>query len=174
MTRRPVHVSRVVPLPADEAFALLADPRHHGRWIPLTSGTFPDHPPGPLPVGAEFTMVSTPGIVDRMRVTTLDTVPPRDGDGPPMLRTTLRKVGPLLLGVAGISAAPVTPTSSRVTWWEDVHLAGPVPAALTRAAAAPALLGMTTLALWRAAREIRRGVPSHHEHHPPTPREPPE
>ena len=141
--------SATVPLPPDAAFALVADVRNHDRWIPLTRGRFPDAPPGPLPRGARFTMLSTPGIVDRMIVTDVA------GDQSTSLSTTFRKVGSLLNGVAGIEVRPgATAGTSQITWWEDVHLAGPLPARLTRAVVGPFLVLMLRYALRGVVREI--------------------
>ena len=145
---RRFEASATVPLPLDAAFALVADVRNHDRWIPLTRGRFPDAPPGPLPRGARFTMLSTPGIVDRMIVTDVT------GHPSTCLSTTLRKAGPLLLGHAGIEVRPgATAGTSRITWWEDVHLAGPLPARLTRAVVGPFLVLMLRHALRGVVRE---------------------
>lgn len=134
--------STTVPLAVGAAFELVADVRNHGRWIPLTHGRFPDVPPGPLPRGARFTMLSTPGIVDRMIVTDVSGTPSTG------MSTTYRKVGAQLHGVAGIEVRPgSTPGTSRITWWEDVHLAGPLPARLTRAVVGPFLVLMLRYAL---------------------------
>ena len=145
---RRLTVHRDVDVDAATAFALLADARNHGRWIPFTHGTFPATatgplPPGPLPVGTRFTMTSWPGLADRMVVTELTAS-----------STTLRKAGPVLLGSAGISTAPLGAHRARVTWWEDVYLVGPLPARVTRAVVGPVLSAMMRLALARFAREI--------------------
>ncbi|MEP7765833.1 SRPBCC family protein [Sanguibacter sp. 25GB23B1] len=146
---RRYEASATVPLPTEEAFTLVADARNHDRWIPLTHGRFPDAPPGPLPRGARFTMLSTPGIVDRMIVTDLG------GHPSTTLSTTFRKAGPLLHGVAGIEVRPgTTGDTSRITWWEDVHLAGPLPARLTRVVVGPFLVLMLRYALRGVVREV--------------------
>lgn len=146
---RRFEASAPVPLPPDAAFALVADVRNHDRWIPLTRGRFPDAPPGPLPRGARFTMLSTPGIVDRMIVTDVA------GHPATTLSTTFRKVGSQLHGVAGIEVRPgASDGTSRITWWEDVHLAGPLPARLTRAVVGPFLVLMLRYALRGVTREI--------------------
>lgn len=149
---QPVRASRVVRTGAQDAFRLVADVRHHPRWIPLTTAHCPPVPPGPLPVGTRFVMHSRPAIHDEMVVTALDTQGPR-------LSTTFRKTGSLLLGTAGIVVEPLTDRTSRVTWWEDVHLAGPLPPALTRLGVRAVLRGMTALALRSVAREIARSAP---------------
>lgn len=140
---RRITVSRDVDLDAPTAFRLLADVRNHSRWIPLTRGAIPPAPDGPLPVGARFTMTSWPGLPDRMVVTELTPS-----------STTLRKAGPVLLGTAGITVEPLGVHRSRVTWWEDAYLAGPLPARVTRAVVGPVLAAMMRLALARFAREV--------------------
>lgn len=153
---RRYEASATVPLPAAEAFALVADVRNHDRWIPLTHGRFPDAPPGPLPRGARFTMLSTPGIVDRMIVTDLG------GEPATVLSTTFRKAGPQLDGLAGIEVRPgTTEGTSRITWWEDVHLAGPLPARLTGAVLGPFLVLMLRWALRGVVREITAPPAAH-------------
>lgn len=154
---RAVSVTRPLPLPAAEAFALLTDLRHHIRWIPMTRV---DVPPGPPRLGAQVTAVSgpfarrgAPGVVDRMRIDRLD--PPDAAAGTPGV-AVLTKLGPILLGSARIVVAPAGPSHSRVTWSEQAWLAGPVPAA---ALVAPVLRGMLALALARVARELRAQAP---------------
>lgn len=141
--------STTVPLTVEDAFGLVADVRNHDRWIPLTHGRFPDVPPGPLPRGARFTMLSRPGIVDRMIVTDLS------GNPSTGMSTTYRKVGSQLHGVAGIEVRPgASHGTSRITWWEDVHLAGPLPARVTRAVVGPFLVLMLRYALHQVRREV--------------------
>ncbi|SDC86561.1 Polyketide cyclase / dehydrase and lipid transport [Sanguibacter gelidistatuariae] len=156
---RRVQVTRVVDLDAASTFALLADVRNHVRWIPLTHGRYPmtaagPLPAGPFPVGTRFTMISGPGrgLPDRMIVTELRTAGP--GAACTTSSMTLRKAGPVLLGAAGIIVEPSGPGRSRVTWWEDAYLAGPVPARVTRAVVGPVLGAMMRLALARFAREV--------------------
>ena len=159
---RPVEVTRVVDLDATSAFALLADVRNHARWIPWTHGRYPQTPSGPLPagpfpVGTRFTMISGPGggLPDRMIVTDLRPPGTQGTQGTPATASiTLRKAGPVLLGTAGIVVEPVGPTRSRITWWEDGYLAGPLPARATRAVVAPVLAMMMRFALARFAREV--------------------
>ena len=154
--RRIVEVSRTMALPVRDAWNLLADPRHHARWIPLTrvevSGL-------PLAVGSQVTATSgplarrgAPGLTDRMRIDRYD---------PPTASTAgvavFTKLGPALLGTAEVRVAPLDDHRSRATWVEDVYLAGPLPADLSRRLLAPVLAGMVRFALWRAAREIARG-----------------
>lgn len=161
MTR--VAVTRVIPGQPDEVFDLVADVRHHSRWIPLTWGAFPTdasgHPlaPGPLPRGARFTMFSHPGIVDRMEVVGLERPTAGSPGADERHRLVLRKSGPLLLGTAGIDVEPVDHASSLVTWWEEVYLAGPLPARLTAPLLAVPLGLMLRLALHRVAREVDAG-----------------
>ena len=149
----PVSASRTLPLPVRAAWALVADPRHHARWIPLTRIELNGLP---LAVGTRVTATSgplaqrgAPGLPDRMRIDRYD---PPTAVVPGV--ATFTKLGPLLLGTAEVRVAPVNDTTSRITWIEDVHLAGPLPRRLTRRLLGPALAGMLRLALWRAAREV--------------------
>lgn len=151
--RPAVAISRMLPLPAADAWDLLADPCHHPRWIPLTrievTGT-------PLAVGwhvvatsGPFARRGAPGVPDRMR---LDRVEPPTAIAEGVAVFT--KLGPLLLGTAEVRVAPRGDRTSLTTWVEDVYLAGPLPRDLTRRVLAPVLAGMVRLALWRAAREV--------------------
>lgn len=157
---RRVSVTRVLPGQPGEVFDLVADVRHHSRWIPLTRGSFPvEHsgrplPAGPLPLGARFTMYSHPGIVDRMEVVGLEGPSGGALGGPERHRLVLRKAGPLLQGTAGIDVEPVDHASSLVTWWEQVYLAGPLPARVTSALLGLPLGLMLRLALHRVSREL--------------------
>ncbi|GMA24739.1 hypothetical protein GCM10025864_24980 [Luteimicrobium album] len=162
-----VRLVHELALPADEAFALVADPRTHGTWVPLTRfepGTAGDAAvvtpgdgtwsPGP---GATFTVVSGPGarrggpgFVDRMRITTW--TPPAPSTGPddanrPGL-AEFRKLGPVLLGTAGFRVEAVSASSSRVVWWEDVHVTDVMPRGLT-APAADVVLRLMIRGGWR-------------------------
>ena len=155
MTTPAVEVSRTLPLAAPEAWALLSDPRHHARWIPLTRVEVRGLP---LAVGSmviatsgPFAVRGAPGLPDRMRVDRID--PPTESATGVAVFT---KRGPLLLGTAEVRVAPIDAHRSRATWVEDVYLAGPLPAHLTRRLLAPVLAGMVRLALWRAAREVDR------------------
>ncbi|MGV8965574.1 MAG: SRPBCC family protein [Cellulomonas sp.] len=159
--RPPVAISRVLPIPAADAWDLLADPRHHPRWIPLTRVEVQG---SALAVGwhvvatsGPFARRGAPGVPDRMR---LDRVEPPTSSAPGIAVFT--KLGPLLLGTAEVRVSALGDGASLTTWVEDVYLAGPLPATLTRRVLAPVLAGMVRLALWRAAREVARG----HEEHP--------
>lgn len=155
-----VSVRKVLPGQPDALFDLVADVRNHSRWIPLTWGSFPSDVSGrplargPLPRGARFTMYSHPGVVDRMEVVRLERPHPTAPGGDERHRLVLRKAGPLLLGTAGIDVEPVDHASSLVTWWEEVYLAGPLPARLTAPALSVPLGLMLRLALHRVAREL--------------------
>ncbi|HEY8721948.1 SRPBCC family protein [Pengzhenrongella sp.] len=161
MTTRPgggvVEVARDLPLAARDAWALLADPRHHPRWIPLTRVEVRGLP---LAVGSRVTATTgplarrgAPGMPDRMRVDRLD--PPTPSAAGVAVFT---KLGPVLRGTAEVRVAPLHDGASRATWLEDVHLAGPLPAGLTRHLLHPAIAGMLRLALWRASREVARAT----------------
>ncbi|PVU83424.1 Immediate-early protein 2 [Cellulomonas sp. WB94] len=146
-----VSVERVLPLDAGDAWDLLVDARHHARWIPLTRV---DAPPPALgvqvvAVSGPFARRGAPGLADRMRI---DRFEPPAGDAPGVAVFT--KQGPLLLGEARIEIAGAGPGRARVTWSERVHLAGPLPAAVTGRLMAPVLRGMLRFALARAVLEV--------------------
>jgi hypothetical protein len=153
----PVAVTRQIDLPADDAWRLVVDPRNHARWVPLTRIAVNGLPLG---VGSQVTALSgpftdrgVPGLPDRMRIDVFD--PPAPGRTGTAVFT---KVGPVLLGEAGIHVTGLDDGRSAVTWTEDVHLAGPLPRGLTGAVLAPVLSLMLRLALRRVAREVRRRV----------------
>ncbi|RYV49926.1 SRPBCC family protein [Pengzhenrongella frigida] len=148
-----VSISRTLPLDASDAWALLSDVRNHARWIPMTRIEVRGLP---LAAGSKviatsgpFATRGTPGLQDRMR---LDRLEPPTAQAAGVAVFT--KVGPLLLGTAEVRVAALGAGTSRATWVEDVHLAGPLPAALTRRVLAPVLAGMVRFALWRVAREV--------------------
>jgi hypothetical protein len=157
VSARRVEVARLVPVEASVAFAWVADPRTHPRWIPLTR--LDSAVAGPV-VGDTFTMVSGPGarrgargLADRMVVEELtrpSTAAGRVG------RTRLRKLGPALLGDAGFDVVPVDAGRCRVVWWEEAYLAGPLPRRLTEAGVALFLWGLMHLSLRRLDRRLTR------------------
>jgi hypothetical protein len=117
-------------------------------------------------VSGPFAPQGAPGFPDRMRITTWE---------PPSLsgqagRATYLKLGPALLGEAGIVVVPLaahhlpaaTPREPvarcAVTWWEDVYLAGPLPRAVTAPLAARVLDLMIRLSLRRLDRIVARGL----------------
>jgi Polyketide cyclase / dehydrase and lipid transport len=151
----PVAVTRIVDLPVQEAWDLVVDPRNHARWIPLTRITVTGWP---LAVGSRVRAVSgplaergVPGLPDNMRLDVLSPPGPATAG-----EAVFTKVGPVLLGSAGIYAARLDDDRTAVTWTEDVHLAGPLPRALTAAVLAPVLGLMLRYALRGVAREARR------------------
>jgi len=153
-----VRVTRTLALPADEAWELLTDVRHHVRWIPFTRV----ETDGPPALGTRVVAVSGPfartggrGLVDRMRVERYD--PPTPGG---LGVATFVKVGRALRGEARIEVLAAGPASSQVTWVEDVHLGGPLPRRLTAAVAGPFVRAMTAWALHRVAAELRAGRPT--------------
>jgi len=145
-------VVRAFPVDAATAFALVADPRNHARWIPLTRV---DLDPDELLVGALITAVSgplarrgAPGLADVMRIDRFD--------APTDTRTGVAeftKIGHVLRGSASIVVVPAGPSSSRVLWTEHVWLAGPLPRRLTILAMRPFLGAMVRWALMRARAE---------------------
>lgn len=146
-----VRVVRVLPLDPLDAWDLVIDVRHHARWIPLTRVDAPAPALGAqvVAVSGPFAGRGAPGLVDRMRI---DRFEPPMGDAPGVAVFT--KQGPLLLGEARIEVAGAGPGRSRVTWSERVHLAGPLPAAVTGRLLAPVLRGMLRFALARAVLEV--------------------
>jgi hypothetical protein len=147
-------VVRAFPVDATTAWALVADPRNHARWVPLTRVGLDTAAPE---VGSVFTAVSgplarrgAPGLADVMRIDRYD--PPTE------TRTGVAeftKTGHWLRGTANIVVVPAGPTSCRVLWSEHVWLAGPVPRRLTELALRPFLGGMVRYALMRAISEAR-------------------
>lgn len=152
-----VAVTRVLDLPVDDAWSLVVDPRNHARWVPFTRIAVDGLPLGVgtrvSALSGPFTDRGVPGLPDRMRIDTFR--PPQRGRAGEAVFT---KTGPVLLGRAGIYAAATDDGRTAVTWTEEVHLAGPLPPALTSAVLAPALHLMLRLALRRVAREVSRRV----------------
>lgn len=165
-------VARVLPLDAAQAWSLVADVRHHTRWVPLTrvdvtrpsTGTtlhgWDRWPDGSAPeVGDEILAVSgpgarrgAPGLVDRMRIERFEAPL---GAVPGVAVFT--KVGPVILGTARIEVEPLGRGSSHVTWTEAVHLRG-LPRGATQLLGALLLDGMLRYAMGQAEREARRIV----------------
>lgn len=163
---RSARATATLPLPADDAWRLLVDARHHARWIPLTTVTTSGEPAVGVEVEAVTARVAVGGLaagfVDRMRIERLD--PPADDRAGVAVFV---KHGPLLLGRALIAVRPAagtdpgapgtSGTSADVLWLEDVHLAGPLPRPLTRALLRGPLTIMMRLALRAARREVEAG-----------------
>lgn len=153
-----VEVARLVAVEASVAFAWVADPRTHPRFIPLTHLV-----PGPttaLGPGDEFTMVSGPGVgrglpgfADRMVITVEE--PPSSHRGT-VGRSAVHKRGPLLYGDAGFDVVPVDGGRTRIVWWEEAFLAGPWPRRLNERAVGVLLRVMMHVSLHRLARQLRR------------------
>lgn len=135
-------MKRILPVSAERAYELLSDLPGHRRWIPLTRVDAPSR----LHVGDVITARTAGILLDRMQVTAIH--PPH--------RLAFTKIGPVLLGSAGITITPLSATRCRVDWWERVHLAGPLPQHFTRALLRPVLEAMTRLALRRLARWVHR------------------
>ncbi|WP_454051030.1 hypothetical protein [Cellulomonas sp. Marseille-Q8402] len=162
--------SRDLPLDADAAWHLVADARHHARWVPLTRVDLTRHAPGApasgwtiwpggaapeegddvVAVSGPFARQGAPGLVDRMRIERFE---PPLGAVPGV--AVFVKLGPLLLGTARIEVEPTGLTTSRVTWSETVHLRGLRPGA-TRWAGVALVDQMLRLVLRRAGREADR------------------
>lgn len=146
--------TQVLPLPAPRAWDLVADARNHARWVPMTRVDVADG--YVVAVTGPRARRGGGGLVDRMRVDRFD---PPQGDEPGVAEFT--KVGRVLRGTARIEVVALGPDSARVSWTESVHLAGPVPAALTRAAGAPFLALMVRRALRLATSEARQDEAHH-------------
>ncbi|MCB7136959.1 SRPBCC family protein [Cellulosimicrobium marinum] len=151
MTTHRVAVGRELPVAASVAFAWVADPRTHPRFIPLTRMATPAAR-GPE-VGDRFAMVSGPGVargwrgfVDRMVVTSVERPSAAAGTTG---RTSVRKEGPVLLGDAGFDVEPLDAGRCRVVWWEEAYLAGPLPRAVTAPLVGLALRVMMHVSLRR-------------------------
>ncbi|MEZ0446861.1 SRPBCC family protein [Cellulomonas sp. ICMP 17802] len=149
MTSIPIDaVVRAFPVDATTAWELVADLRNHERWIPLTRITVD---------GSTVTAVSGPlakrGFPGLKDVMTIDRYDPPAGADPGV--ATFTKGGRVLKGTASIVVVPAGPSSSRVFWSENVHLAGPLPRRLTEALLKPFLGGMVRYALLKAFREAR-------------------
>lgn len=137
-------VARVLDVPPERAFRLVAALGEHGRWIPLTRVTAPSGVPS---IGDEVVARSAGVFVDRMQVVGVD--PPRE--------LVLRKLGPVLLGTATITVVQVAAGRSRVSWTYDAHLRGPLRAS---GVLIPVLEAMAGLAMWRMSRWLRRTRPT--------------
>lgn len=153
-----VEVSRVVTVPANIAFAWVADPRTHPRFIPLTH--LDPEPREPLGPGDGFTMVSGPGVQrgvpgfpDRMVITAEE--PPSSRTGT-VGRSAVRKEGPYLRGEAGFDVVPVDDRRTRIVWWEEAYLAGPWPRRANEVLVGLFLRGMMYVSLFRLGRLLAR------------------
>ncbi|WP_402467251.1 SRPBCC family protein [Isoptericola aurantiacus] len=153
-----VEVARTMPVEASVAFAWVADPRTHPRFIPLTrlDGAAREAP-GP---GESFAMVSGPGarrgrrgFVDRMVVEEVARPSSRTGT---VGRTAVRKTGPALLGTAGFDVVPLDADRCVVVWWEEAYLAGPWPRRPNAVLVGVALRVMMHVSLHRLGRLLAR------------------
>ncbi|QJW35896.1 SRPBCC family protein [Cellulosimicrobium protaetiae] len=158
---RRVTVARELDVDATVAFAWVADPRTHPRWIPLTVMATPAAR-GPE-AGDRFTMVSGPsarrtgrGFTDRMVVEVLDR--PSVAAGRTGF-TRVHKLGPVLLGEAGFDVVPLGHGRCRVVWWEEAYLAGPLPRAVTAPLVGLALRWMMRTSLRRLETTLLRHPP---------------
>jgi hypothetical protein len=109
-------VSRRTALTPEAAWSALTDLAEHTRHVPLTDL---DVPEGGLRLGAEvvaWTRLGPIAAADRMLVTALE----------PGHRLRLVKTGRFLHGWADIrvTADPVAPTGSLVSWTEEIWLPG--------------------------------------------------
>lgn len=174
-------VARDLPLSAERAWELVADARHHARWVPLTrvgiarrvTEDVPTHraPDGPEPgwawcggqdepqagdlvvaVSGFGARAGARGLVDRMRIERYE--PPLDAVPG---TAVFVKIGPLLSGTARIVVTADGPGRSQVSWSEEVHLRG-LPPVWTEWAGAVILHAMLVLTLRRIQRDARRAT----------------
>lgn len=161
-------MSRVLPLDADRAWDLVADARHHTRWVPLTrvdlhrpgttgpgwqrwpDGSAPQVGDEILAVSGPFARQGAPGLVDRMRIERFE----QPLGAVPGVAVFV-KLGPVLLGTARIEVEAAGAGTARVSWSEQVHLRG-LPPRATRWLGALLLDVMLRLVMTRADREARR------------------
>ena len=144
-----VHVR--LPVPAEEAWALVTDVRNHARWVPLTRVDAARE----LGVGDRFTAVTGPrarrggaGLQDRMVVERL--VPPTAGRPG---RVRYRKLGPVLLGTAEVGVRS-DGEHAELEWIEDVHVRG-LPRGATAWFVRPLLGLMLRVVVRRLQSELR-------------------
>jgi hypothetical protein len=121
-----IRIRTTVSMPgsADDVWALLTDWPSHSRWIPATTVTVLEDTGG---VGTRFVGRSHLGPIgfdDPMTVT--EFLPPSDGKAG---RCGILKTGRVVLGTAGFTVEADSPSTSTVSWWEDVTVA---PERLTR------------------------------------------
>ncbi len=167
-------VARELPLDAEAAWRLVADARHHGRWIPLTRVELHRGDGRPCPAdeqpepGDEVIAVSGPGargggpgLRDQMQI---DVFAPPAGSRPGL--AVFRKHDGLLEGAARIEVHALAPQRSRVVWTERVHVArSGMLARFTGWWALAPLHLMLVVCLEQATREARRAVsPATHVH----------
>ncbi len=137
-------VVRDLPLPARVVFDELIDWKGHADWVPLTRVEVLEGDGGP---GTEFVATSGIGplaLPDRMRVDELD---------PEAMTVRITKVGPVLTGLVHLSVTPISETSSRLEWIEDIRV--PVlPQFLAKPVGAAARQGFNT-SITRMARLLR-------------------
>lgn len=148
-----------VPLAAQHAFALVGDIRVHERWVPFTTISAPGRT---LRAGDDVVAVTARAIVDRMHVTEA-TRPTHHAPG----RLRFHKTGPLLLGDVEITVTPTGTHGATVRWSADLHLAGPLPPALTRpvvAAGYAVMLRLVRRALERDATALARTRDARRDH----------
>jgi hypothetical protein len=158
----------VLPLDVAAAWALVADVRHHARWVPATRVEVERARPGEagrgrLPdasrpeVGDEVVATTGPRVrrggrawlVDRMRIERYE---PPLGAVPGV--AVFVKLGPALGGTARIEVAEAGPGTSLVVWSEAAYVRG-LPRS-TRWPGAVLVGWMITRALRKAAQDVRR------------------
>lgn len=150
-----IRVSVEVPVeaPAALVWSVLANWEHHSRWVPATRVWVTHQTDG---VGTTFvgrTGIGPLAFDDPMEVTLF--APPK---GPVKGICEIRKTGRVVRGTAGFTVEPLTGSTCRVTWREDIWVA---PYWLTRTFT-PVLAWFARQAfrgvLTRMASDIQRGL----------------
>jgi hypothetical protein len=95
-----------LPIPADEAYALLCDWADHARWVPFTRVDVHDED-----TFTAYTGIGRLVLIDHMAVTA------RNDEGREL---SVAKLGPTLRGAASFRVVPLSATASSVLWTEDV------------------------------------------------------
>lgn len=128
----PFVVRRIVHIPAERVWGVLADFASHGRWMPLTRVHTDPGPPRP---GWSFTATTGYGLAALRDPMTVDLWDPPDRAQPSRpARYRISKHGPLLRGWANVQITALGgvlgPITSEVVWteelWLGVPLLGPV------------------------------------------------
>lgn len=111
-------VSLAFETPAHRAWSVLSKWEYHSRWVPLTR-VWVAHDTG----GVGTTFIGRTGLGpiffdDPMEVTEFT---PPSGSLPG--RCSILKTGKLVRGTAGFTVTPLTTTTCRVEWFENIEIA---------------------------------------------------
>jgi hypothetical protein len=119
-----IRTTVAMPAAARAAWALLTDWSAHSRWVPATTVTVVEDTGG---VGTRFvgrSHLGPLGFDDPMTVTLFE---PPTSEAPG--RCEIIKTGRVITGTAGFTVTSTGPSTSEVTWWEDIEV---TPPSLTR------------------------------------------